>query len=78
MSGPKWTRFNSSSTDAVAGRLPTYTVRPIGEFGAPERAAERAAGEYAPGVGGIFTFRKGRQGCCAKPYVFRTKRRAGR
>ena len=78
LSGPKWTRFNSSSTDAVAGRLPTYTVHLIGAFGAPERAAERAAGEYASGVGRIFTFRQGRQGCCAKPYVFHTKRCTGR
>lgn len=42
--GPKCTRLSSSSTEAVAGRLPTYTVRPV-TLVVAESAAEIAAGE---------------------------------
>ena len=40
-SGPKWTRFNNSSTEAVEARLPTYTVRPVA-FVVALKAALRA------------------------------------
>ena len=49
-SGPKWTRLSSSSTDAVAGRFPTYTVRAVWLFCA-ESAAVIAAGEYGEAAG---------------------------